>query len=75
MLHTRRTADCTIELASGIEEDLTETNQLLEDLIKERDAEEEQNRKEKDKENATEALFVQEGEDVQQSAVFRICKE
>lgn len=51
-------------MASGIAEDLTETDQLLDDLIKEQETDEEEMRKEKDEENATEALLMQQGKGV-----------
>ena len=59
MVRDRRSVDAANAAASGIYEEITETDQFLDDLIRRRDREEEMKKVKRDKESLKEAKINQ----------------
>lgn len=75
MIRARRIADRSNASASGISEEITETDQVLDDLIKEKDDYEEEKKEAKDEATAKEADLVGKGFELRGSASCRTKKE
>ena len=75
LVRARRDANSANEDASGIAEDITEMDQILDDLIQEKDREEEDRKKTRDEESARDADLSQKGFEIRGEAVCRTTKE
>lgn len=74
MMRDRRRVDHENSAASGIAEDITEVNQLLDDLISEKDREDEERKEQRDEATAKEARLVECGKELRAAASAR-CRE
>lgn len=75
LMRARRNVDAEYAAASGISEDITETDQFLDDMIKEKDAEEEDKKVKRDEATAKEKELAQTGFDLRGEASCRTTKE
>lgn len=75
LMRARRTVDSENAGASGISEDITESDQFLDDMIKEKDAEEEDKKVKRDEATAKDKELTQMGFDLRGEASCRTAKE
>lgn len=75
MMRARRTVDRSNAGASGIAEDITETDQVLDDLITEKDEEEEEKKVARDEASAKESDLIEKGFELRGAASCRTQSE
>lgn len=75
MMKERRTVNRENATSSGIDEKLTDIDQLMDDLIHEKDTEDEERKEKKDEKTEKEAQLVRVGEELRNAAVSRSKKK